>query len=81
MINTVSESTCLARFGSVKEDINEIKSDIILIKNNHLAHIQTDMALVKSYIQDQKAWTKWIVPLVLSVIFTTVQILISKGFI
>ena len=39
----VSKDTCDARFSDVKADVNEIKENIKLIKENHLVHIEKNM--------------------------------------
>jgi len=46
---TVSQDVCNARYSDLKEDINEIKDDIKNIKNNHLSHIETDIAMIKTW--------------------------------
>lgn len=91
----VSEMTCQARFGSIKEDIIDIKAIVNNMKTNHLAHVQKDIAWIKAYIMAQikeekerkeaeknkKDWAKWIVPLSISIFFTIIQILLAKGII
>ena len=91
----VSELTCQARFGSIKEDIKEIKTSVGKIKNNHLSHIEKDINEIKAYIvlqeetaklekeaaKNKRDWGRWAIPLLISVLFTIIQILIKKGFI
>ncbi len=49
------EATDQEQFGAIREDTKEMKIDIKVIKENHLAHMQ--VALEKNAVDT--AWIKW----------------------
>ncbi len=63
------------RFGEIYEDTQEIKGDIKVIKENHLAHIQ--VALEKN--TTDTAWIKWAVLAILTGIGGLFVFLLEKS--
>jgi len=67
----VSVGVCNERHKALNDDVGEMKSDIKLIKDNHLVHIQKSITELQTSVK----LTKWLVPILVGLITVGVQII------